>query len=639
MPQRVLSEQEFGAIRDRVLQSAPNGLDESGFHRWIGPAMAQAIGEAESSPEQPAGSAMGRFASNAGEMLNPVSIAKGVYNTVRHPVDTAKAVGQSHLEQGRKAWELAKTADSFEDYIELAGRIGATALPVLGPAAADIGEQIGSGDVAGGFGRGTALLATVATPAAVRGVRQARPTRAQAPATVADDAVQFARARGVPMSVGQSTGNPVARGIEQLNERTSIGGSIVTRNARQQQATALATVGDDLARQVSPSPVMAEQAGQGVRDSVTARAAAYDAAADTAYATLRAAETRRAAVIARTGGVQSPATSARPFTQTPLAVDIAPTKTAMTPIYEALKRESELVPLMGDKGRALTALDRLMRAPDMAPLSVADSALGDLKSISRVDQAFRRTAGQGVAAETVKNLDAAVRAAATQAGPDVLKALMDGRAATVNKFKTIDVLDKLRTEPVQVFNQATYAKDAGVGTLREIARVAPNELPKVGRAFLDDLLTTATSEGGFGHTQAIATKWQNLGPQTKRLLFTDPALIKDLDNFFLFAKKAGENLNPSGSAFVGTLSAKGAFTVMNPATGIPLEIGQTALSKLLWSPTVVRLLNRSLTTPVKARGSAQRIVSELTKELAKESRFGAVVPTGRDSMQPAQATP
>ena len=577
-------------------------------------------------------------------MLNPVNIAKGVYNTVRHPVDTAKAVGQSHLEQGRKAWELAKTADSFEDYLELAGRVGATALPVLGPVAADIGEQIGSGDVAGGMGRGTALLATVVAPAAVRGVRQAmpaRPARAQAPVNVADDAVQFARDRGVPMSVGQSTGNPVTRGIEQLNERTSIVGSIVTRNARQQQAEALANVGYDLARQVSPSPVMAEQAGQGVRDAVTARAAALDAAADTAYSKLRAAEAKQADTIARTGGLRSPATSARPFTDKPLAVDIAPTKAAMTPIYEALVQENSIVPFMSgsQKGKALVALKRIMDGPDVAPLSIADGALSEIKSLARVDQAFRRTAGQGIAAEAVKNLDAAVRATATQAGPDVLKALMDGRAATVNKFKTIDVLDKLRTEPVQVFNQATYAKDAGVGTLREIARVAPSELPKVGRAFLDDLLTTATSEGGFGHTQAIATKWQNLGPQTKRLLFQDPALVKDLDNFFLFAKKAGENLNPSGSAFVGTLSAKGAFTVMNPATGIPLEIGQTALSKLLWSPTVVRLLNRSLTTPVKARGSAQRIVSELTKELAKESRFGAAVPTQNDSMQPAPATP
>lgn len=590
---------------------------------------------------QPEGSATSRFLSNAGEMVNPVNIATGLYNTVRHPVQTATAIGRSHLDQGRQAWELAKTADSFEDYLELAGRVGATALPVLGPVAAEVGEQIGAGDVAGGVGKATALLATVATPAGVRGVRKVMPRRAPAPVTAVDDAVRFARARGVPMSVGQSTGNPVARGIEQLNERTSIGGSIVSRNARQQQATALANVGDDLARQVSPNPVMQEQAGQAVRDSVTARAAAYDAAADTAYTKLRAAETRQAAVIARAGGMKAPATASAPFTATPLAVDIAPTKAALTPIYQALKREAELVPLMGDKGRALTALDRLMRAPDIAPLSVADSALGDLKSISRVDQAFRRTTGQGIAAEAVKHLDASVRATARQAGAGVFNALMDGRAATVNKFKTIDVLDKLRTEPVQVFNQATYAKDAGVGTLREIARVAPAELPKVGRAFLDDLLMTATSEGGFGHTQAIATKWQNLGPQTKRLLFTDPALIKDLDRFFLFAKKAGENLNPSGSAFVGTLSAKGAFTVMNPAIGIPLEIGQTALSKLLWSRTAVRLLNQSLTTPARAHGFAQRIVSGLTKELVKVSRYGAVVPTSQtgQSMQPAPVAP
>ena len=176
MPQRVLSEPEFNAIRDRVLQSAPDGLDESGFNRWVGPAMAQALGEAESTPAAPEGSVGSRFLSNAGEMLNPVNIAKGVYNTARHPIDTATAVGQLHLDQGRKAWELAKAANSFEDYLELVGRVGATALPVLGPVAAEAGEQIGSGDVAGGIGKAVGVLAPMAVPTAIRGVKRVAQT-------------------------------------------------------------------------------------------------------------------------------------------------------------------------------------------------------------------------------------------------------------------------------------------------------------------------------------------------------------------------------------------------------------------------------------------------------------------------------
>ena len=77
----------------------------------------------------------------------------------------------------------------------------------------------------------------------------------------------------------------------------------------------------------------------------------------------------------------------------------------------------------------------------------------------------------------------------------------------------------------------------------------PRRLPQVGRAFLEELLQKATAEGGFERAAGLQADWQRLGPETKRLLFRDPAHIKDLDNFFLLAKKMGENPNPSGSGF------------------------------------------------------------------------------------------
>lgn len=168
MPQRVLNESEFNTIRSRVVQSAPDGLDESSFNRWIGPAMAQAIGEAENTLAAPEGSAGSRFMTNAGEMLNPINIAKGVYSTVRHPFDTAAAVGRSHVEQFGKA----KTALGEGRYSEAFGHGLATITPVLGPVAAEAGEQIGSGDVAGGMGKAVGVLAPTMIPTAVRGVKR-----------------------------------------------------------------------------------------------------------------------------------------------------------------------------------------------------------------------------------------------------------------------------------------------------------------------------------------------------------------------------------------------------------------------------------------------------------------------------------
>jgi hypothetical protein len=329
-----------------------------------------------------------------------------------------------------------------------------------------------------------------------------------------------------------------------------------------------------------------------VRDAASARAAQYQAAADVAYGKLRA-------IQAKTG----------------LAVDIAATKAALRPIYDALKREADLVPLMGDKARALTALDRLMQAPDVAPLSVADAALGELKGLARVDQTFRRTAGQGVAAEAIKNLEQAVRTTAQQAGPDAFQALMEGRAATVNKFKVIDVLDTLRTEPVGIFNQATWAKDAGIARLREMARVAPQEMAQIGRAWIENALTKATAEGGFSRAQGLLADWQKMGPQTKQLLFHDAAHIRDLDSFFRLAKKLGENPNPSGTAL--TLAKGGELGALftAPGAGAAYTLSAPIVAKLLLSPKTTQLLLQGLRLPMGATAArvawAQRLGSLL----------------------------
>ena len=109
--------------------------------------------------------AVSRFVSGAAKNLNPM----GVVNAVEHPVDTAKALLEAHKAQ----FDKAKAAYDDGHYSEAIGHLGAAALPILGPAAANAGERIGSGDVAGGLGEATGLLASVAAPraipAAVRG--------------------------------------------------------------------------------------------------------------------------------------------------------------------------------------------------------------------------------------------------------------------------------------------------------------------------------------------------------------------------------------------------------------------------------------------------------------------------------------
>jgi hypothetical protein len=163
MASRILSEDEFNAVKSRVLASLPSGLTEAEFNRAVGPAMAQAIGEAENSA--PTTGAAGRFGSGLWKNLNPITALEGLYSAGRHPLDTGKAVLQA---QGA---ELGKAVDNARQgrYFEAAGHGAAGLIPVLGPAAAAAGERIGSGDVAGGVGEATGLLAPVLAPAAVKG--------------------------------------------------------------------------------------------------------------------------------------------------------------------------------------------------------------------------------------------------------------------------------------------------------------------------------------------------------------------------------------------------------------------------------------------------------------------------------------
>jgi hypothetical protein len=221
----------------------------------------------------------------------------------------------------------------------------------------------------------------------------------------------------------------------------------------------------------------------------------------------------------------------------------------------------------------------------------------------------------------VRELEDAVQAAVAQGGPEATAALMAGRAATRAKHSAADVLDQLRDEPVQVFQQATWQKDAGIDRLREIGRLAPQELPKIGRAYLDDLLQQATAAGGFQKAQGLWSKWQNLGPQTKRLLFGhDTGLVSDLDRFFLLAKKAAENPNPSGTGYVVSLGAQGGLLITEPVTGAIAQISTAGLSKLLHSRRGVQALTRGLSVKLENKATAAAAVSSLLRLAGDDAR-------------------
>lgn len=78
----------------------------------------------------------------------------GAVNTVLHPIDTAKAAIKSQVDQ----YDRAKSAAKEGDYGSAAMHGVAAAVPVFGPAAVQVGEDIGSGNVSRGVTNAAILL-------------------------------------------------------------------------------------------------------------------------------------------------------------------------------------------------------------------------------------------------------------------------------------------------------------------------------------------------------------------------------------------------------------------------------------------------------------------------------------------------
>lgn len=328
-----------------------------------------------------------------------------------------------------------------------------------------------------------------------------------------------------------------------------------------------------------------------------------------------------------------------------LPVNLANVRQHLAPIYDRLQQERDVNGLMlGQKGTALNALTTLMKAGDFAPLEVVDQALSDLKAMARGKDGSLpelRSDGQGVAAAAVRALDAEVRKTAAMAGPEAMRALDAGRAATKAKYAVARVYDAIKDEPVRAFSQAVSPNDSAIGALRDVAKHAPDELPKIGRAYLDSLLEKATADGGFAKADKLSADWQRLGPETKRLLFKDPAHVRDLDRFFLLAKQAAKNANPSGTAHAAAIAVQGGSLVRAIVTGNLQELGivgasvagTAGLSAFLHSPAGVKLLTEGLTLPkaaTKARAAWQTRLQKfaVTNGLVQASQPAGAGPQG-----------
>ena len=324
-----------------------------------------------------------------------------------------------------------------------------------------------------------------------------------------------------------------------------------------------------------------------------------------------------------------------------LPADVRGAKATLRPVYDRLMRQLPVTQQRSSPG--LKAIENIVNGPDHVPVTTLDGDLSAIKGIARgADLPELRDISQGLAAKAVAALDRAVREAVAKAGPDATAALEEGRSATRSKYAVSDVLSGLRDEPVQAFNQAVYAHDAGIDRLRDFAKHAPAELPRVGRAYLDDLLAKATADGGFDRAQSVQQSWANLGPETKRLLFKEPGHVQALDNFFRLAKMINQNPNPSGTATAITSmgSVQGLFFA--PVATVAGNAATWAISALLRNPKAVQLFTKGSTLvlgPGKASSAARaagvaNMIQAAREAGVKTSGAPSAVPGLTDPTQP-----
>lgn len=607
--------------------------------------------------------ATGRFIQSAGDVVDPRPVLDALTSsgqfTGKNPVQAFGQMGNSMAEaqgdqlfKARDAWSKGNMADAV--------RYGMGYLiPLLGPAINHAGDLMAQGKIAEGLGETAGLGLSVAAPAKMQQAGHIpvrpfmTPTLTQAEAA----AVAFADAKGIPVDLAMRTGNRWVQNAKTVLQNT-LGAGEISKRAQQRQVAALDQTAQQLADQVYPQPVSPAQAGESVRGGVQAEILKHNTEAASAYDQVRQAEADPANArqvqmglavtpqaqadldalsmsqagkpfdkltpaqqqsvlsLAQSAGV---AVAPQPVMQTvSLPVDLRNVKNEMAPIYQSLIRQMPIAQQRASSG--MKAIGNIMDAPDYLPVSLADADLSAIKAAARgADMPELRTLSQGLAARAVESFEDAVQDGVANAGPEVAAARNTGRQATALKYDAAQVLKQMRDEPVQLFQQLTYAGDSGVEFFKQVASQVPAEMPRLGRAYLQGLFEDAMQSGEFRGSQSLMKRWNALGKQTKAILF-NPAQVQDINNLMRLAEMQARNPNPSGTAHVLALSGQGALALTNPLTAAKVLIAPAVLAKLMYSPKASRMLTQGFKIPIGNRAAATMAFQNLMAEIAKVDR-------------------
>jgi hypothetical protein len=578
-----------------------------------------------------------------GTHLNPVTMAKGMIDAAN--VTNWPQIGSNILEAQGKAGSEAAEAFKQGKYGTAARKGLGYLIPLLGPAMNAAGDKAEDGKVVEGVSEGVGL--GLATFGANKLPQAAQVVKAGAKKSI-QGIQDFAAKRNIPLSAADVSDNAFIKGGQQVASAT-LGGSMVATPARAAQSGQMRRVAGELMDEVAPTGASRADAGRSLQSSLEGRKGALEQSARIQYGELDKLEKlpkNQSNVQVGTREVKSGVIDANGnpvVTQVPITekmafpTDVRPLKEWAQPILDKLKQRYNPADPESAKniGQQMKSLQSIVDGPDYKPASVAEKDLSAVKALRRNADVETEATMRG--AQELDMLQQSIDDAVSK-DPAAIKALQSGRAKWAAKSEVEEIIGKLREEPAQAFEQTSWRKDNGIEFLKRMQKEVPGEMKNLGRAWLEDTFAKSMAEDGLSGGKGLLAKWESLGPETKLVLFDNPAMVKNLDDFFRLAKRIDSPLNTSGTA-----AATAAGRAIDLVTGgavfndgiIPAILGQAGtagITALMYSPKFVSKLNKGLALPVKSPARAA-ILGELL-EMAK-AKASETSQTQR--MQPAGA--
>ena len=566
--------------------------------------------------------------------INPWEQLKGMYDLGQGLMTDPAGMAKGMLDaQGRLA---TKSRAAFEtgDYLGGVRHALEYAIPILGPKISAMGDELAAGQNVGeniGEAIGTGLSFKIPGVVDVPGYWANRN-----PVTKAG--TDYLRSKGVPMGAGTASGSKFLTTAQKGASYTPIG-SVIAEGVERRGQKRLSEVADELAQTAHPVMHTPLSSGTDVYRGLQAQVNDFGQQATRAYTVQRQAEADPRWTRSVQQGVDD---NGNPIMENvAMPVDLRQVKQSLRPIYDELSEDWPIAEQRSSRG--FRGMENIMNAPDFVPASRAERGLGGIKELSRQDPEGQ---GGGLARLIIPTLEREIDAAVS-VHPPALTGLREGRRLTRVKHDTMaarDSLGNLPEEGARHHAALTLPEDQRVARLRTIAREVPAEIPKVARGWLEDLWRQARDQGGFIRNDKLFTEWNNLGDETKRILFPNAQHRQDLNNFFVGLKKLGENPNPSGTAlmswinkaFAGELTGAPILGAVlgGPEAAIAAGAGSLAavaipgaVAKLMYSPRGIELLTEgtriNLKNPRAAYWTAQmtRIMNEDVEAEKKLQEF------------------